>query len=177
VNKKYRLQVHEKTYLVELEETNDGSISVVIDGKPHLVELERSDIHSASFSIVIDGKPHLVELERSDIHSASFSVVIDGKPHIVKLESIEATSRLSTPTDVVVMEDAIEGVIKAPMVGQVVLIQITPGDSIKQGDVLLILEAMKMENEIRASKNGIIKEVRVSEGEMVNMGDILVIIE
>ena len=85
------------------------------------------------------------------------------------------TARLITSNDGA--EGVTEGIIKAPLVGQVVSIKVNPGDSVNQGDVLLIVEAMKMENEIRAPKSGIIKELRVTKGDKVSSGDILVIIE
>ena len=197
--KKYKLQVHEKIYLIELEEKKDGLFSVTIEtekGKKIKkdLELESSDTERAIFSVVVDGKAHLVELEQSGINRSSFSISLDGKPHkvnaipiiskdqvssahinLIKNFSDSDTARIITSNDVV--KGVTEGIIKAPLVGQVVSIKINPGDSVSQGDVLLIIEAMKMENEIRAPKTGTIKEVRVAKGEKVKMGDILVIIE
>ncbi len=89
--------------------------------------------------------------------------------------SDEEKANLINSNDAV--EGVKEGIIKAPLVGQIVSIKVNPGDSVSQGDVLLIIEAMKMENEIRAPKTGNIKEVRVANGERVATGDILVIIE
>lgn len=199
MNKKYKLQVHRKTYLIDLEETDDGFVSVVIETESgnkikKELELERADTERAIFSVVVDGKAHLVELEQSDIYHSSFSISLDGKPHIVKAVPIISkahvssahinlmktfsdsdTARLITPNDSV--ESVTEGIIKAPLVGQVVSIKVNPGDSVNQGDVLVIIEAMKMENELRAPKNGVITEVRVVKGDRVTGGDILVIIE
>lgn len=199
MNKKYKLQVHRKTYLIDLEETDDGFVSVVIETESgnkikKELELERADTERAIFSVVVDGKSHLVELEQSDIYHSSFSISLDGKPHIVKAVPIISkahvssahinlmktfsdsdTARLITPNDSV--ESVTEGIIKAPLVGQVVSIKVNPGDSVNQGDVLVIIEAMKMENELRAPKNGVITEVRVVKGDRVTGGDILVIIE
>ncbi|MFX1521481.1 MAG: biotin/lipoyl-containing protein [Promethearchaeota archaeon] len=195
MNKKYKLQVHEKTYLVELEETGDDLVSVVIETEngnkiKKDLELESLDTERVIFSVVIDSKAHLVELEQSDIRRSSFSILLDGKPHIVNAVPIISkdqvssahitfndsdTSRLITPN--VVVEGVKEGIVKAPLVGTVVSLKINPGDSINQGDVLLIIEAMKMENEIRAPKSGTIKELKVAKGEKVSSGDVLVIIE
>jgi len=70
-----------------------------------------------------------------------------------------------------------EGVIKAPLVGQIVSIKVNPGDSINQGDVLLILEAMKMQNEMKATSDGVVKKIHVKKGQTVNSGDVLLLIE
>ncbi|MHB8171277.1 MAG: biotin/lipoyl-containing protein [Thermincolia bacterium] len=69
------------------------------------------------------------------------------------------------------------GDVKAPMPGVILGVKVKPGDKVKVGDVIVILEAMKMENEISAKKAGIIKEVKVSEGQIVGLGDILAVIE
>lgn len=74
------------------------------------------------------------------------------------------------------MEVVEEEVVVAPLVGTIRSIMVSENDRVEAGDVLLILEAMKMENEIYASKSGIIKKVAVSEGQSVHDGDILVII-
>jgi len=63
--------------------------------------------------------------------------------------------------------------INSPMPGTIVDVFVKEGDSVKEGDVVLILEAMKMENEIYAPKSGIIATVNVSKGSSVNAGDLL----
>ena len=68
-------------------------------------------------------------------------------------------------------------VLKAPMPGKVVLVEVEIGQAVKPGDGLVVLEAMKMENEFRAAVAGHVKEVRVAVGQAVNPGDVLVIIE
>ncbi|WP_027717273.1 biotin/lipoyl-containing protein [Desulfovirgula thermocuniculi] len=68
------------------------------------------------------------------------------------------------------------GVVTAPMPGTINAVKVKVGDQVKQGDPLVILEAMKMENEIPAPVAGTVKEVRVTQGQTVNNGDVLVII-
>ena len=62
------------------------------------------------------------------------------------------------------------------MPGKILDVKVKPGDAVKEGDFLLILEAMKMENEVVAPIKGVVKEVRVNPGDSVNRGDVLVII-
>ncbi len=69
------------------------------------------------------------------------------------------------------------GEVKAPMSGKILEIKVQPGSEIRKGGVLVILEAMKMENEITANADGRVKEIKISEGASVNPGDILVIME
>jgi biotin carboxyl carrier protein len=64
----------------------------------------------------------------------------------------------------------------APLPGRIVKIAVKPGDRIEKGATLLVIEAMKMENEFKAGASGTIAEVRVEAGQTVNGGDVLVVI-
>ena len=65
-------------------------------------------------------------------------------------------------------------VVNCPMPGTVLDIQVSPGDAVKKGQVLLVFEAMKMENEIVSPRDGVIASVLVQKGDAVNSGDALV---
>jgi biotin carboxyl carrier protein len=67
--------------------------------------------------------------------------------------------------------------IKTAMPGKVVRILVAEGAEVLQGDGILIVEAMKMQNEMKSPKDGIVKEIKVAEGTTVNAGDVLAIIE
>lgn len=66
--------------------------------------------------------------------------------------------------------------VTAPMPGKIMSIKVQVGQQVKAGDLILTLEAMKMENEIFCGEGGTVKEIRVSEGAAVNPGDVLVVI-
>ena len=66
--------------------------------------------------------------------------------------------------------------IKAPIPGKIISIKCKVNDSVKSGQVLLILEAMKMENEIYSGSSGVVKEIRVKEGDFVQPGATLIVI-
>lgn len=65
----------------------------------------------------------------------------------------------------------------SPVVGRVLSIKVKKGDSVKENDVLLIMDVLKLETEIVAPKAGRIKEVRVAPGDQVDLGDVLLVIE
>jgi biotin carboxyl carrier protein len=67
--------------------------------------------------------------------------------------------------------------LKAPLPGRVSQVSVRPGDPVKPGDTLLVIEAMKMENEFKAQAAGTVAEVRVEVGQAVNAGDVLVVID
>lgn len=64
--------------------------------------------------------------------------------------------------------------VKAPMPGLVLSIKVKAGDTIKEGDTLLVLEAMKMENMLKSPGSGTIKNIKITEGEAVNKGQVLI---
>ena len=67
-------------------------------------------------------------------------------------------------------------VVKAPMPGNVLKINVAQGQTVKEGDVLLVLEAMKMENDITATKSGTVAQIVVAKGAVVETGSALVVI-
>lgn len=66
--------------------------------------------------------------------------------------------------------------ITCPMPGTIVKVPVKAGQAVKQGDVLCVFEAMKMENEVMAPRDGVVASVAVSEGASVNSGDVLVVL-
>jgi biotin carboxyl carrier protein len=68
------------------------------------------------------------------------------------------------------------GTVVAPMPGTVLQVAVKIGDKVSKGQTLLVLEAMKMENEIMAPAAGVVRELNITQGVSVNAGDILVIL-
>ena len=66
--------------------------------------------------------------------------------------------------------------VDSPMPGTILKVNVTAGQTVKEGDLLVVLEAMKMENEIFAPKGGTVTQVLVEKGASVNTGDVLVVI-
>ena len=67
-------------------------------------------------------------------------------------------------------------VVAAPLPGNIFAIKVKEGDAVKSGDVLIVIEAMKMENEVCAPADGVVKQIAVTKGAMVATGDTLVVI-
>ncbi len=118
-----------------------------------------------------------------------FKVVVNGKEYVVEVEEltegVELKSVASTTKSAPVVKrditqpkpENVKGGITAPMPGKIVEIKVEIGDSVKRGQVVAILEAMKMENEIQAPHEGVVRDIKVKPGESVNRGDVLMIIE
>ena len=67
-------------------------------------------------------------------------------------------------------------VVEAPLPGNIFAIKVKEGDAVKSGDVLIVIEAMKMENEVCAPSDGVVKQIAVTKGQLVATGDPLVVI-
>ncbi|UCC16962.1 MAG: pyruvate carboxylase subunit B, partial [Dehalococcoidales bacterium] len=106
---------------------------------------------------------------------AEFSVDVDGEVFNVKVSStMGKTISVDSPQK---PQEAPEGAIVSKMQGMILTITVKPGDKVKEGDVLLTIEAMKMQNNILAEYDGTVKELFTFQGEVVNAGDILMVVE
>lgn len=147
-------------------------LKLVLDGKPYTAHVEGR-------TVIINGKEYSIE-EKKDIivvDGTSYSVDIQGDkalindiPHALKVESKAAAKTEKKGS-------AAPGAVIAMMPGKIVKVPVKEGDTVQEGDVVCILEAMKMENELHASKEGTIKKIHVTESANVEKGDILVEIE
>lgn len=129
------------------------------------------------FKIAIDGKEYLVEMEELDVKT--------NQPLTnVTAPKVPVTTPPITPTPVKQPEVPVSSVsastaadtMVAPMPDNILKILVEVGQTVKENQPIMILEAMKMENEIVAEKAGIIKAIYVDQGMMVNPGDSLVLI-
>ena len=132
-----------------------------------------------TFRIVLDGVTHEVEVEeiKKDIaQSYGFSTSLPSpSPTINKIPSppIASQKETSTSSSTLATNDS-NSVITAPLQGTVQSIHIKEGQQVKSGELLIIIEAMKMENEIVSPKDGIITALCVSPSSTVASGDVLV---
>lgn len=145
-----------------------GRYRVSLEGEALDVDARR--VGEGLWSLVIGSASIVAEVTEED----GVSVVhVDGETYRIRVE--EETRYLIRTRGAAAA--AAGQVLKAPMPGRVVLIEVTVGQRVQRGDGLVILEAMKMENEFRASGEGTVKEIRVQAGQAVNPGDVLMIIE
>ncbi|MCX5894791.1 MAG: biotin/lipoyl-binding protein [Proteobacteria bacterium] len=118
------------------------------------------------FKITIDGK--VFEAEVEEIREEETD-----EPIINKKESTQSIKEMPRKKEQTGLSG---GSIIAPMPGKIVFIKCSKGQAVKRGDVLLILEAMKMEQEIKAKTDGTVSEIKVSVGMTVQKEDILITI-
>lgn len=110
-----------------------------------------------------------------------FNITINGSVYEVEVEEVGHDKPAKKTADKEYSQKHIvrkgNGGVKAPMPGVITDIRVKVGEQILEAQTLMILEAMKMENEISAGKFGIVKEIVVSSGQTVAAGDLLLVIE
>ncbi|HJR80546.1 MAG TPA: biotin/lipoyl-containing protein [Anaerolineales bacterium] len=154
---KYITTVDGKDYLVEI--IDEKHISV--NGKTYEVDFE-SVSGQPVYSLIVDGKSHESYVQQGD---DNWQVLLRGRLYPVIVED-EREKRLRAAGGSGVAESG-EFHLKAPMPGLVVTITVTEGQEVKKGQVLLILESMKMQNELKSPREGTIGRIRVKAGESV----------
>jgi len=122
------------------------------------------------YSLLIDGRSYVADLTPRD---GTTVVDVGGERYEVQ---VEERTRWIIRTRGGAAAGAGGQTLVAPLPGRITHVSVAPGDAVKRGDPLLVIEAMKMENELRAGAAGTVAEVRVAAGQPVNAGDVLVVI-
>jgi len=180
----YDVRVGHKAYRLRLVEEGAGSFSVEVAGrKLHARLLE--ELGGEEFKIEVNGREYRVKISRS---GQLMEVLVSGRPFKVEVRPIRRLklepsrpsaigAGLKLPQQRKARAVPSKGAILSPIPGKVVALKVREGDRVRKGDVLLIVEAMKMENEIRAPRDGTVKELLVSEGSSVSIGQPLLVLD
>ena len=110
-----------------------------------------------------------------------YKVKVNGKVYEVELEAVEEVKGSikapeTAPAVAAPVSSGAGETVNAPIGGKVIDIKVSVGQTVNKGDVVCIVEAMKMENEVLASTSGVVKEIKVSKGAMVANKDPLIVI-
>ncbi len=163
---RFTAMVGEATHAVEITELEDGRWDIVIDGERRLVDSRRTG--AASFSLLID---HVTAEVSVLVRGTTYAVEAGGRTHRVRLldeRAMRARGRAAGDGD---------REVRAIMPGKVVAVLVEAGATVAAGQALLVIEAMKMENEIVSPRAGTVKEVRVKPGQAVEGGELLAVVE
>jgi len=148
--------VNGRQYAIDAVFTGSGNVSLLVDGAVSYACIVGVSIHPREYHLAA-GKP--------------FQINVDGHTHDVLVE--DRRSRLLKSLKRAAPTSSGSCDIVAPMPGLVAKVQVSAGAHVKSGQGVLILEAMKMENEIRAPQGGRIKEILVQPGQAVEKGQLL----
>jgi glutaconyl-CoA/methylmalonyl-CoA decarboxylase subunit gamma len=145
----FRVCLDEREFPLDVLQVGPALYSLLIGGRSYEVDLLEVE---GALMVLVDGQPFRVEIRRDREASAR-----------------TAAKRPAAPTG--------KETVTAPMPGKVTKILVAVGQAVRPGDGIVVMEAMKMENELKASRGGTVAEIRVEEGRPVNGGDVLVVIE
>jgi biotin carboxyl carrier protein len=151
--KEFSLSLDDTTYRVVV----DGN-SILVNGQPFVVGLEAD-------KVLVDGTAYDVQLEDD-------KAIVSGIVYSLGVEGLEEERRGPKAAAV-----AGEGAVTAIMPGKIIRVLVTEGDTVAEGQVICILEAMKMENELKAPKAGVVQAMHAQPGQDVEMGAVLAEIE
>jgi len=180
----YEIFIDDKPRKIELTKTSEKSFTVKFDDKTLTVELQAYKLElEKQFSIKINDKAYQIELPKIDrekpfqikVEEAAFKAEVKTPTARVALTTFEPTP-LTPAKKAVAQRQVVEGAITAPMTGKIISVKVKKGDQVKAGQVLCVIEAMKMENEITVAKAGTVQEVNVSDGSSVSEGEVLFVI-
>jgi biotin carboxyl carrier protein len=161
----YKAIVNKKTFEID---QNDQTITV--NGTDFQWDINK--VSDGYFHILWQNKGYRAEIVKTDIATKTITFKINGRNYSVELKDkfdllLEKMGMNQTATHKV-------NSIKAPMPGLIIDLKIKAGDTVKQGDPLLILEAMKMENILKSPGDGVIKNLKVKKGDNVEKGQVLI---
>jgi biotin carboxyl carrier protein len=141
-----------------------------------------------TWRVLIDGNP--IDADAVEIAPHTFSVLLHGKSYELRVAPMpDGSLKIQSATTEFIAEEIdprewrgrhgalqAEGrqQVVAPMPGKVVRVLVSTGDKVEAGQGLVVVEAMKMQNEIRSPKTGTVEKVVASEGQAVNAGDVLI---
>ncbi|MFD2908123.1 biotin/lipoyl-containing protein [Flavobacterium ardleyense] len=137
-----------------------------------LEKLDAVRVEKSKFHILNDSKPYQAEIISTDFIAKKYTVKVNNNTYEVAI---------SNPLDELIKSMGIErgktkvvNAIKAPMPGLILEISVEVGQTVKENDPLLILEAMKMENSFLSPRDGVIKSIAVVKGNAVDKGQLLI---
>lgn len=143
---------------------------LVVNDSQHSLDFRAID-EAGLYSIIVDNESYEVLIEESD---GEYRVLIDGVLYQARVVD-ERASRLAAAAGAFAPSSG-ELLIKSPMPGLIVQVPVKEGDAVKKGQVVVILESMKMENELKAPRDGTVASVKVAQRQAVEQGQALLAI-
>jgi acetyl-CoA/propionyl-CoA carboxylase biotin carboxyl carrier protein len=167
---KYRLKLGTEDHEIEVEPDGAGGFRVKLGEDVAQVNLRRID-DTARYSLIVDHKPYDVFAEEGP---TGFHIVVGGRAIAVGTQTGRRGG--AGGPEAVDIDAGGEWVLKSPMAGVVQEIRVAADDEVEQGQVLCVVEAMKMQNELHARRGGTVKAVYVSVGQRVDQGTPLLVL-
>jgi biotin carboxyl carrier protein len=154
------------THNVEIAQA-DGKLQFLLDGKP--LEADAVEVARGIYSILIGGESFEV---RTEAAAGKLRVISRGREMFAEVRDPRQWRRRGRAA----LEAEGRQQIIAPMPGKIIRVLVKAGDAVETGQGLLVVEAMKMQNEIRSPKSGTVERLSVAEGQTVNAGEVVAVV-
>ncbi len=161
---KYIASVHDRTFTIEIHDDN----TITVDGRTYPVDFLNPN--GEVYSLLIGGQSYEAYLQPGE--GDIWQVLLRGMLYEVRVED-EREKRLRASAGGGTVSVG-EFSLKAPMPGLVVAVPVTEGQTVKKGDKLVILESMKMQNELKSPRAGTVTRINVSAGQSVEQNQVMV---
>lgn len=165
----YVANIKDHATKIEVDESNTAVHTVNVGGETFRAQLVRLG-HGPRYVVLVNNKAHSLLLTRED---DGMRVQLSGHAFTVDMKS-EQEYEMAKLTEG--KSGAKAGNVQSPMAGGVLRVLIAAGDDVEKGQTLMIVEAMKMENEIKASITGKVTELKVKEGDSVKPKQLLAVL-
>jgi biotin carboxyl carrier protein len=138
----------------------------------NIKDLDAVTLNGENYHVLHQTKSYHAEVVSSDFINKKYTVVINNNEYVVSIAN--QLDQLIKEMGFEVGKTKVVNAIKAPMPGLILEINVAVGQEVQEGDNLLILEAMKMENSFDSPRSGVIKSIAVEKGQAVDKGQLLI---
>lgn len=166
----YKLTLNAQEHELEVEE-HEGTYRVRLGDEWHPLEMVRIG-ETARYSILLDKRPVDIFAEETP---NGFHIVIGARMFAVGVP-LARGRRAGGPETIEAIADTGEWVLASPMAGVIQDVRVQPGDEVESGQVVMVIEAMKMQNDLNARRAGTVKAVYVTVGQRVDQGTPLLVL-
>lgn len=171
LKKRYFLECGEDRIAATLNRDRRGRMAVQLDGDEP-VEVDACVVlNGRAISLRRNGRMHLIDLTALDSRGGMEATVAGRSRNVTVMDELMSMARVAMD------EETGSGAIKVDIPGLVVTVNTAVGSKVQRGEPLLVLEAMKMQNDITAPISGTVVSLNVGVGKSVNTGDLLLVIE
>lgn len=163
--RRYQLTVNNNEYEIDIEEISATEFQVQIDGQT--IDVQLTSQADAADAVITP------QIEAARVAGEPSMTAGQPVPTAPKVPATMRSAKPRTPSPAVAGGQDLAYSMSAPMPGVILEIKVSPGSQVNKGDVVMVLEAMKMKNDLHAARTGTVESIDVQTGEQVKYGQVL----
>ena len=173
---KFTVTVNKKTFEIEISPERHEFFppSIRVNGREYPISVSERWEKDFPKHIVIQNTSHEAEIDYGE-DGFPKCIHLDGMPGDVAVDFLGKSKLSKAKRDI--SAEILDNTISSPMPGKIINIMVSENQKVEKGDLCILLEAMKMENELEAHKAGIVKKILIKKGDLVDIDDVLIIFD